>query len=86
MYPALESGEAEVGIVVEDAWQSRGVGKLLTKRLAVQVRSAGEVFTCASLQENQLVVALVKALCPAATSKAEDGLRLNQLLSALHDD
>lgn len=60
---------------------------MLTKRLAAQARRAGvEVFTCASLWENQQVVALVKALCPAATSKAEDGLRLNQLLSALHDD
>ena len=36
-----EAGEAEVAIVVEDRWQSRGVGKLLLFELAEDAKGRG---------------------------------------------
>ena len=76
MYSTVEAGEAEVGVVVEDVWQSKGVGKLLLRRLATEARHEGiEVFTCSSLWENRRVAALIKTLCPAATFEVRDGRR-----------
>ncbi len=55
MYVPLDGGrEAEVALVVEDAWQSRGVGKLLLFGLVERARVRGiETFTGAVLGENR---------------------------------
>jgi GNAT superfamily N-acetyltransferase len=47
MYIRSHSGQdAEMAIVVEDAWQSKGIGKLLLYELAEEARSQGiEAFT-----------------------------------------
>jgi len=46
MYARQEASEAEVAIVVEDRWQSRGIGQLLLSRLAEEAgRRKIEVFT-----------------------------------------
>ena len=76
MYSASKSGEAEVGVIVEDVWQRKGVGRLLVARLAAEAHDAGiEAFTCVSLWENRRVENLVKAHCPAATFESKDGSR-----------
>ena len=55
--------EAEVAVVVEDGWQSRGVGKLLLAALATEARGRGvEVFTCYTLAENLRAVRLISAV------------------------
>lgn len=77
MSSSPEKGEAEVGVLVDSSWQSRGVGRMLIRRLAEEARLAGvETFICLSLWENRRVAEAVKALCPAATFEARDGLRL----------
>lgn len=77
MSSAPERGEAEVGVVVEDRWQSSGVGRMLLQRLAAVARHEEvEAFTCVSLWENRRVTEAIKALCPAATYEVKDGLRL----------
>lgn len=64
MRPALssrpEAGEAEVAIVVEDRWQSRGVGKQLLFELAEDAKRQGvEASFCMFLFENRVVPRLV---------------------------
>jgi acetyltransferase len=55
--------EAEVAVVVEDARQSKGLGKLLLSRLAARVAFGGaEVFFCEVLGENRRVLGLVRAV------------------------
>ena len=55
--------EAEVAVLVEDAWQSRGIGKLLLGRLAAEAGERGvEVFFCLALGENRRVLDLVRAV------------------------
>ncbi len=75
MYAGLgEGGEAEMAIVVEDAWQSRGVGRLLLSGLAQRARMRGvETFTAEVLRENRRMLGLAATF--AGTSHAvEDGV------------
>ncbi|HEX7165947.1 MAG TPA: GNAT family N-acetyltransferase [Acidimicrobiales bacterium] len=59
--------EAEVAIVVEDAWQHRGLGQRLMRRLALLAVDRGvEVFVAGVLGGNRDAVHLVRALSPAA--------------------
>jgi GNAT superfamily N-acetyltransferase len=54
MYVRQEAREAEMAIVVEDRWQSRGIGKLLLSRLAEEAgRRQIESFTGTVLGENR---------------------------------
>ena len=77
MYSVSGEGEAEVGVIVEDAWQSRGIAKVLLHRLATEACCEEiEAFACTSLWENRQVAGLVKALCPSASLEIRDGLRL----------
>lgn len=64
MYVGLDNGrEAEVAVVVEDGWQSRGIGKLLLAALATEARSRGvEVFICYTLAENRRAGRLISAV------------------------
>jgi GNAT superfamily N-acetyltransferase len=59
MYVEEGSGEAEMAVVVEDRWQSKGVGKLLLFRLALEARRKGiEAFTATVLGENRRMIGL----------------------------
>lgn len=64
MYARLEdSGEAEVAIVVEDGWQSKGVGKLLLSNLAEDARYRGVgTFVSTVLLENRRMLGLFDAV------------------------
>ena len=54
MYARQEAREAEMAIVVEDRWQSRGIGRLLLSRLAEEAGQRGiESFTGTVLGENR---------------------------------
>jgi GNAT superfamily N-acetyltransferase len=64
MYVCTEDGrEAEAAVVVEDGWQSMGIGKLLLGGLAAEGRRRGiEAFTCVTLAENRRAFLLVAAV------------------------
>lgn len=65
-YHRLDNGaEAELGVLVEDAWQSRGLGKLLLSRLAAVARAhAVSAFRGSILGENRRAVALLQTVFP----------------------
>jgi GNAT superfamily N-acetyltransferase len=66
--------EAEVALVVEDGWQSVGVGKLLLAGLARKAAGRGvETFTAVALGENRRVLALADAVFAGARHKLGDG-------------
>lgn len=75
MYVRPDGGlEAEIAVVVEDGWQSRGVGKLLLRELAERARRRGvEGFTGVALAENRRVLALIRSLFSDAGYAVEDG-------------
>jgi len=60
MYARLGEGtEAEMAIVVEDEWQSEGVGKSLLLELASRARLRGlQTFTAEVLEENRRMLGL----------------------------
>ncbi len=66
--------EAEFGILIEDAWQRRGLGKLLMTRL-VQEASRHQVstFTARILGENRRALRLVAALFANVQSRWDRG-------------
>jgi GNAT superfamily N-acetyltransferase len=75
MYVRLgDGGEAEMAIVVEDGWQSKGVGKLLLSGLAERARLRGvEVFTGEVLGQNRRMLELA-AVFAGTEHAVEDGL------------
>ena len=64
MYVKLaDSSDAEVAFVVEDGWQSKGVGKLLLFEIAEKARLRGiETFSGQVLGENRRVLGLRSAV------------------------
>jgi GNAT superfamily N-acetyltransferase len=60
MYVRVGDGsEAEMAIIVEDGWQSKGVGKSLLSKLAKRARLQGiEAFTAEVLGENRRMLGL----------------------------
>lgn len=60
-----ETASAEIAIVVADAWQHRGLGQYLLRRLGrlAQRRGIG-VFTGTALGENREIVRLARRLAP----------------------
>jgi GNAT superfamily N-acetyltransferase len=75
MYARLGDGaEAEMAIIVEDGWQSKGVGKLLLSELAERARLRGiETFTGEVLGENRRMLALAGMFAGTDYAK-RDGL------------
>jgi GNAT superfamily N-acetyltransferase len=74
LYVEGPHGEAEVALVVEDGWQSRGIGKLLLAGLARKAAGRGvESFTGAVLGENRRVLGLVDAVFFGARHTLRDG-------------
>jgi GNAT superfamily N-acetyltransferase len=64
MYVRLgDGGEAEMAIIVDDGWQSKGVGKLLLRNLAEVARRRGvEIFVGTVLIENRRMLGLIDAV------------------------
>jgi GNAT superfamily N-acetyltransferase len=75
MYVRSENGyEAEIGIVVEDAWQRKGIGKLLLLRLALAARDQRiEGFTGVVLAENRPMMLLLAAVFTGVKSTIRGG-------------
>ena len=74
MYAGEARGEAEVAVVVEDGWQSRGVGKKLLAELARRAAGRGvETFIGVALGENRRVLGLADAVFDGASYKISDG-------------
>ena len=74
LYAEEPGGGAEVALVVEDGWQSMGIGKLLLAGLARKAAGGGvETFTAAALGENRRVLGLVDAVFAGARHKLRDG-------------
>jgi len=64
MYVKLaDSGDAEVAFVIEDEWQSKGLGKLLLSEIAEKAQRRGiSTFTGQVLGENRRVLGLLNAV------------------------
>lgn len=75
MYIRLDGGrEAEAAIVVEDSWQSRGIGKLLLRRLTERAREHDiEAFTFEVLGENRRMLGLADAVFAESRRQMKDG-------------
>jgi RimJ/RimL family protein N-acetyltransferase len=74
-YVRLEPGgeQAEAAVVVADAWQGRGLGTALLRRLAERAAAAGVRTFCASvLTENRRMLRLVERL-GEVRRRADDG-------------
>ncbi len=68
------SRQAEIAITVEDAWQHRGVGKRLARRLATLATGRGyETFVATVLPDNRAALGLVRKLVPDATVRFAGG-------------
>jgi GNAT superfamily N-acetyltransferase len=64
-YARIASDRADAAIVLEDAWQGRGVGRTLALQLVGAARAAGiAAFTSEVLTENRRTLAFVRALAP----------------------
>jgi GNAT superfamily N-acetyltransferase len=75
MYARQEASEAEMAIMVEDRWQSRGIGRLLLICLAeAAVCRKIEVFTGTVLGENRGALKFFSSVLPKARFKIRDGV------------
>jgi GNAT superfamily N-acetyltransferase len=71
---ALGTDDAEIALVVADAWQGRGIGPLLADRLARLARLRGiEAFTGAMLADNDPARRLLGSAAPGATRRVRSG-------------
>jgi GNAT superfamily N-acetyltransferase len=69
-----DGGEAEMAIIVEDGWQSMGVGKTLLSELAERARLRGiEIFTAEVLGTNRRMLGLA-AMFAGTDYTTKDGL------------
>jgi GNAT superfamily N-acetyltransferase len=65
---------AEIAVTVEDAWQHRGIGLKLSRRLAQAALDHGfESFIANMLAENRPALGLVRKLSPEAKVQWDDG-------------
>jgi ribosomal protein S18 acetylase RimI-like enzyme len=77
---------ADIGIVVADAWQGRGVGSALMRALVTRAQARGvTTLTMDVLSSNHQVVAMIGAHWPAARiDPAPDGLAIRIRLQDQH--
>ena len=69
-----DGDRAEIAITVEDAWQHRGVGKRLARRLASLACDRGyEAFVATMLPDNRAALGLVRKLVPDASVRWAGG-------------
>jgi GNAT superfamily N-acetyltransferase len=75
MYARQEAREAEMAIVVEDRWQSRGIGRLLLGRLAEEAGRRGiESFTGTVLGENRDALRFLSSVLLKAKFEIKNGM------------
>ena len=76
MYVRLEDGhEAEMAIIVEDGYQSKGVGKLLLRKLAEYAWCRGvDTFVGTVLMENRRMLGLLDAVFTGSRRVIADGV------------
>jgi GNAT superfamily N-acetyltransferase len=75
MYARQEAREAEMAIVVEDRWQSRGIGRLLLGRLAEEAGRRGiETFSGAVLGENRDALRFFSSVLVKVKFEIKDGM------------
>lgn len=66
--------EAEIAVVVEDAWQHHGLGQRLMRRLALLAAERGiDTFTADVLAGNRAAVHLLRTLSPEADVHLDAG-------------
>jgi RimJ/RimL family protein N-acetyltransferase len=64
-YARIAPDRADAAIVLEDAWQGRGIGRALALQLVAAARAAGiAAFTSEILTENHRTLAFARALAP----------------------
>jgi GNAT superfamily N-acetyltransferase len=69
-----DARDAELAVTVEDAWQRRGLGRRLTRRLARLARERGyDAFVATILAENRAALALVHDVAPDAQVRFAGG-------------
>lgn len=65
---------AEVAVVVEDAWQGRGLGKVLLNTLAGDAKRHGvAVLTATVMGENRRMMSIARRLAPATAARLDHG-------------
>jgi len=70
------TSDAEVALVVTDAWQGRGIGRILSERLARLARLRGvDAFTGSMMAENEQARKLLGSSAPGAVQR----IRLGEL-------
>lgn len=74
-YDVLRPGIAEVALVVEDAWQGRGIGSRLLWRISAAARKRGvEAFEAEVLGENRPMMGLLHVLAEDLETRMADGM------------
>ena len=74
-YDVLRPAVAEVALVVEDAWQGRGIGSRLLWRISAAARARGvEVFEAEVLGENRPMMGLLHVLAEDLETRMQDGV------------
>lgn len=72
---AEESGQAELGLMVEDAWQRRGQGARLLRALAVEAANRGlETLVCLVQPDNKAVLRTIRRAGLRARASYAGGL------------
>lgn len=75
-----ETATADLAVLVEDAWQGRGLSRILIERLRDLARSRGiEAFTATILSENRPAIRMVRRVFPGAVFTF-DGPELTTLM------
>jgi GNAT superfamily N-acetyltransferase len=73
-YDATADGNAEIAVTVEDAWQHRGLGTLLLRRLTKFAKSHGyDHFSASMLADNRPALSLLHQLAPGARVALDSG-------------
>jgi RimJ/RimL family protein N-acetyltransferase len=68
------SHQAEIAVTVEDAWQHRGIGQRLARRLGLLAVERGyDTFVATVLPDNRAALGLVHKLVPDATVRWAGG-------------
>jgi GNAT superfamily N-acetyltransferase len=66
--------DAEIAVTVEDPWQHHGLGRHLTRHLAVLARDRGyDTFVARILPDNRAALGLMQRLAPDARLQFADG-------------
>jgi GNAT superfamily N-acetyltransferase len=73
--PAEEAGALEIALVIEDAWQSRGLGTTLFRRLLETARARGWERFCADvLAENDRMLRMLRTQTGIQQTSVEHGV------------